>query len=370
MPTQTSQIDRDLRDLADLGSRPGDRALRERLAAHGLELLPALEEYLTRDLPIDVLEGYEEVLKAVLRPALAGEVSGDAARAIASFQQRIGPLLKYKSYAIKASSPLGYSIFLQNPGEGFSFQRHLTHKIEVFHILDVHPGGFVFRCGFDEWVRCFDRERFAAWLAGARPDPDYDRYRFEARPGDVFVLDELGTVHTVIGCTLEEFATISTDMVDRLHDQNRGKPIPAAFDRTYAGERLRGLRSPAASRRVGGTKDHPGIEELAAREVPGGSRTVLADGFVGASQLTVEPRGETEVRSDPCRAASLFVRAGEGRILIGTAAEMGRADAPSLPLRAGDLLTIPHGIHYAFVNEGGAPLELVEHRIRPEVAFY
>src|SRR6202023_437025 len=62
MPTQTSQIDRDLRDLADLGSRPGDRALRERLAAHGLELLPALEEYLTRDLPIDVLEGYEEVL--------------------------------------------------------------------------------------------------------------------------------------------------------------------------------------------------------------------------------------------------------------------------------------------------------------------
>jgi hypothetical protein len=370
MPTQTSQIDRDLRDLADLGSRPGDRALRERLAAHGLELLPALEEYLTRDLPIDVLEGYEEVLKAVLRPALAGEVSGDAARAIASFQQRVGPLLKYKSYAIKASSPLGYSVFLQNPGEGFSFQRHLIHKTEVFHILDVHPGGFVFLCGFDEWVRCYDRERFAAWLAGERPDPDYDRYRFAARPGDVFVLDQLGIVHTVIGCTLEEFATISTDMVDRLHDQNRGKPIPAAFDKTWAGARLRDLRSPAASRRVAGTKDDPRIEELPARDVPGGSKTVLADGFVVASQLRVEPRGETEVSSDPCCAASLFVRAGEGRVLMGTAAEMGRADAPSLPLRTADLLTIPHGIQYAFVNEGGAPLEIVEHKIRPEVAFH
>jgi len=370
MPTQPSQIASDLRDLADVGSRPGDRALRERLAAHGLDLLPALEEYLARDLPIAVLEGYEEVLKAVLRPALAGEVSGDAARAIASFQQRVGPLLKYKSYAVKASSPLGYSVFLQNPGEGFSFQRHLTHKTEVFHVLDVHPGGFVFLCGFDEWERCYDRERFAAWLAGERADPEYDRYRFPARPGDVFVLDELGTVHTVIGCTLEEFATISTDMVDRLHDQNRGKPIPAAFDKTWAGARLRDLRSPAASRRVAGTQADPRIEELPARDVPGGSRTVLADGFVVASQLRVEPRGETTVASDPCCAASLFVRAGEGRVLMGTAAEMGRADPPSLPLRAADLLTIPHGIHYAFVNEGGAPLDLVEHKIRPEVAFH
>src|ERR1700686_112089 len=176
MPTQTSQIDRDLRDLADLGSRPGDRALRERLAAHGLDLLPALEDYLTRDLPLAVLEGYEEVLKAVLRPALAGEVSGGDARVIASFQQRVGPLLKYKSYAVKASSPLGYSISLQNPGEGFSFQRHVTHKTEVFHILEVSAGGFVFLCTIEEWARCYEPERFAAWLAGERPDAAYDRF--------------------------------------------------------------------------------------------------------------------------------------------------------------------------------------------------
>jgi mannose-6-phosphate isomerase-like protein (cupin superfamily) len=366
MLTQTSHIDRDLRDL---GERPGDEALRARLAGLGLELLPALAEYLTSDLPIAALECYEDVLKAVLRRELAGEVGGDTARAIAAFQRRVGPLLKYKSYAIKASSPLGYSIFLQNPGEGFSFQRHLAHKTEVFHILDVHPGGFVFLCTFDEWVECYDPERFAAWLAGERADPDYDRYRFAARPGDVFVLDELGIVHTVVGCTLEEFATISTDMVDRLHDQNQGKPIPAAFDRAYARERLRAMPSPAASRRVSGAKQGARVEELAPRDVPGGARTLLADGFVTAVRVLVEPGGETEIYGDPVCAASIYVHAGQGRLLMGTASEMGRATAPSLPLAAGDLLTLPHGIHYAFVNEDSRPLELAEHKIRPEVAL-
>lgn len=366
MPTDTSRIDRDLRDLA---ARPGDRGLRERLAGYGMDLLSPIADHLTRDLPIAELETYEEALKAVLRQALAGEVSGPTARAIAAFQQRVGLLLKYKSYAVKASSPLGYSIFLQNPGEGFSFQRHLVHKTEVFHVLDVHPGGFVFLCGMDDWERCYERERFAAWLAGERPDADYERYRFPAHPGDVFVLDQLGIVHTVIGCLLEEFATISTDMVDRLHDQNLGKPIPAAFDRSWTRDHLRDIRSPAASRRIAGTGDGPMVEELPPRAIAGGSRTVLADGFVVATQYRIEPRGETDVLRDPRRAASLYVRTGTGRLLIGTAAEMKRADAPSLPLAGGDLLTIPPGIEYALVNQGPAPLEAVEHRIEPGVAF-
>ncbi|HYL05249.1 MAG TPA: hypothetical protein VE075_04375 [Thermoanaerobaculia bacterium] len=370
MLTLAAHVDRDLRDL---GARPEDGALRERLAGYGAAVLPALVEYLTSDLRIAVLEAYESVWKAVLRRELAGEVAGDTARAIAEFQRRVGLLLKYKSYAVKASSPLGYSIFLQNPGEGFSFQRHLTHKTEVFHILDVHPGGFVFLCSFDEWTRCYDRERFAAWLEGDRPDPAYDRYRFPARPGDVFVLDELGIVHTVIGCTLEEFATISTDMVDRLHDQNEGKPIPAAFGKAYAAERLRGIRSPAASRLVAGPRAEASrrreTPELAPSAIMGGSKTVLADGFVVATQYRIEPRAETAVYADACCAASLYVRAGEGTLLMGTAAEMRRASPPGLPLRGGDLLTVPHGIRYAFVNEGREPLDLVEHKIRPEVAL-
>jgi mannose-6-phosphate isomerase-like protein (cupin superfamily) len=367
MPMQTSDLEIDLREL---GSRPGDAGLRERLADHGLELLPALAGYLASDQPIDVLEGYEAVLKAVLRRQLAGEVSGEAARAIAAFQLRVGPLLKYKSYAVKASSPLGYSIFLQNPGEGFSFQRHVTHKTEVFHILEVHPGGFVFLCTIEEWERCYEPERFTAWLAGERPDAAYDRFRFEARPGDVFVLDELGIVHTVIGCTLEEFATISTDMVERLHDQNHGKPIPAAFSRQATGERLRAVRAPAASQSVSGPKHLLQRAPLPATGIRGGEKTVLADGFVVATRFRIEARGETGIFHDPRRAASLYVRAGSGRLLMGTAAELARTTAPGLPLRANDLLTLPPGIHYAFVAEGGAPLELVEHKILPDVALH
>ncbi|HVT59452.1 MAG TPA: hypothetical protein VHR45_13755 [Thermoanaerobaculia bacterium] len=366
MPATARQIER---DLAELPFRPGDCALGARLAARGLSLLPALEPYLASDLPIAALESYEAVWKAVLRRALARDLSGATARELAGFQMRVGLLLKYKSYAIKASSPLGYSIFLQNPAEGFSFQRHVTHKTEVFHILDVHPGGFVFLCTYEQWIREYERDRFAAWLAGERPDPAYDRFRFAAQPGDVFILDRLGIVHTVVGCTLEEFATVSTDMVDRLHDQNQGKPIPAAFNRRRARQLLAGVRTPPSSRLVEGPARRPRRRLLGPAVIAGGSKTVLADGFVVASLIEVEPRSETEPQRDERRAAALYVRAGNGRILLGTPAELARADPPSLLLGTGDLLTVPPGIAYALVNDGGPTLEVVEHRISPEVAL-
>jgi mannose-6-phosphate isomerase-like protein (cupin superfamily) len=381
MAVQTSNIDRELRDLGD---RPGDGALRRRLAGHGLEVLPALADFLASDLPIAVLEGYEAVLKAVLRREMAGEVSGATARTLAGVQQRVGLLYKYKSYAVKASSPLGYSIFLQNPGEGFSFQRHLEHKTEVFHILDTHPGGFVFLCTHDEWTACYERERFAAWLAGERQDAAYERFRIPAQPGDIFILDDLGIVHTVVGCILEEFATVSTDMVDRLHDQNEGRPIPASFNRETTRQRLRGVRSPASSRLVqagagpaAATPATPAARLAQAAKAPrippvaiaGGAKTLLADCFVAAAQYEIEPHAETAAQADPHRAAALYVRAGSGRIILGTAEELARATPPSLPLGAQDLLTIPPGIHYAFVNEQGEPLHLVEHKIPPDVAL-
>ncbi len=59
------------------------------------------------------------------------------------------------------------------------------------------------------------------------------------RPGDVIVIDKLSVVHSVVGCVLAEFATVSTDMVDRLHDQNEGAPIPAEFTRAFSEERIR-----------------------------------------------------------------------------------------------------------------------------------
>jgi mannose-6-phosphate isomerase-like protein (cupin superfamily) len=368
-----SEVESDLRAVRQL---PQDEALRRRLAAQGLALLPALEEHLTSDLPIAALEGYEAVLKAVLRQEMARQVSGPAARAIAEMQRRVGPLLKYKSYAVKASSPLGYSIFLQEPGQGFSFQRHLTHKTEVFHILDAQAGGFVFLCSHEEWAQCYERARFAAWLAGERDDPDYERFRIPARLGDVFVLDQLGIVHTVVGCVLEEFATVSTDMVDRLHAQNEGRAIPPSFTQAAVRARLRGLRTPPESRLVrpgaggaGNPDNDPRREVLPAERVHGGRRTVLIDGFVAAALHEVDPGAESEMGDDAGRATSLYVRQGGGSIRIGTAAEVAAGEAPPMRLAAGDLLTIPPGIRWVVANEGGSPLELVEHRIRPEVAL-
>lgn len=361
----TAQIDRDLHEIL---TNPGDPAAFERLSSSGMELLSPLAHYLSRDLSIEVLERFEDLLKVVLRGALSGEVSGETARELARFQREVGLLLKYKSYAVKAASPLGYSIFLQSPREGFSFQRHVTHKVEVFHILEASPGGFVFLCGWDDWREHYEPERFAAWLAGA-PDTAYDRFRYPAAPGDVHVISELGTVHTVIGCVLEEFATVSTDMVERLHDQNRGRPVPPHFDRAFVEERLRELRTPAESRLVTGIAAAPRVTPLEPRPVAGGRRTVLADSFVTASLWTVDRGAETEpLATDGC-AASLYVRAGCGRVLLGTQEELARPTPPSIEVAANDLLTLPPGASYAFVAEGDAPLELVEHEIRPDVAL-
>ena len=88
-----------------------------------LEQLEALREPLTSDMPIASLERFEASWKNALDELLTAPLTGDEARRIAAFQRDIGLLPKYKSYAIKASSPLGYSVFFQEPGQGFSFQR-------------------------------------------------------------------------------------------------------------------------------------------------------------------------------------------------------------------------------------------------------
>lgn len=358
-------LEHDLRQLLD---GPAPAGLADRLHRRGLEVLPALEPHLQSELPLAVLERFEELFKGVLAGALRPGIPAEDARRIAAFQQRLGLLPKYKSYAVKASHPLGYSIFLQNPGEGFSFQRHLTHKVEVFHILDVHPGGFVFLSTFEEWRQAYHPERFAAWLAGAA-DPAYERFKIPARPGDVFVIGELGIVHTAVGCILEEFATISTDRVDRLHDQNLGRPVPPWFGRPFVTEQLTRLRPPVSSRRFHGISAETPAVEIPARPMRGGSRTSIFEGFVGATLMSIEPRGETDLEADERRATSLYVRGGSGRILLGSRAELARATPPSLPLAARDVLTLAPGLAYALVNEGPEPLDLVLHQIEPDVAL-
>jgi quercetin dioxygenase-like cupin family protein len=328
-----------------------------------------LVDALRAESPIAVLEQSERQLKEVLGRELAARLDGPRMRALASFQRDLGFLLKYKSYAVKAASPLGYSIFLQRPGEGFSFQQHVTHKTEIFYILDVPPGGFVFLCDFADWERIYDRDTFLAWLGGA-PDERYERFRFVPRPGDVIVIDRLSVVHSVVGCVLAEFATVSTDMVDRLHDQNEGRKIPAEFTRAFSEGKIRGQAWPDTCQQVSFGAGGWSRLEIHSHPIRGGRKTTLGDDArFSASVISVDAGGQTDIVSSPDRAISVHAASGRGRLLLGTAEEMRSASPPSIPARAGDLFLIAPHAHYAFANDGDSPVVVAEHRIAPSVAF-
>jgi mannose-6-phosphate isomerase-like protein (cupin superfamily) len=329
----------------------------------------SLAKQLRADSPIAVLEQFERRLKEVLARELTAPPDGARIRALASFQRDLGFLLKYKSYAVKAASPLGYSVFLQRPGQGFSFQQHVTHKTEIFYILDVLPGGYIFLCDFDAWREIYRRETFLAWLKGAA-DSRYERFRFVPRPGDVVVIDRLSVVHSVVGCTLAEFATVSTDMVDRLYDQNDGLPIPAEFSRTFAEERIGRLAWPVESSRVTLGASGWSRAKILPETVPGGRRTPFGGGdtFV-ASFSRFDPGASSGMTSDAGRATSIHIASGSGQLILGDADEVRRQTPPALAARAGDLFLVPPGAHYGFVNDGAAPLVVAEHRIDPRIAF-
>jgi hypothetical protein len=333
-----------------------------------LEILPVLAKYLSSDLPIEALERCEVILKAALHTKLSGAVSGETARQVAQFQKAIGFLLKYKSYAVKCASPLGYSVFLQNQGEGFSFQQHTSHKTEVFHILEAQPGSFVFICDYDDWSRYYDKDSFRQWLKG-EADERYDQFKFEPRPGDIFTIDKLRVVHSVVGCILEEFATVSTDMVDRLHDQNAQKPIPAHFNRQFVHERLRLLCPPSSSRHVTSFSQSQPIKEIEPVKITGGQLIPISRSSIRASRYIIYPSETSDFEYDSVRTTSLHITQGAGRIIIGDAREISRLTPPSIFVSCGDLLLIAAGIYYAFVNEENTPLILSEHRIGLDVAF-
>jgi mannose-6-phosphate isomerase-like protein (cupin superfamily) len=338
----------------------------QEVVGYGVRALPVLGEFLHQDLPIEHAERLEGLLKEALRATLAGPISGPDARDIARFQQQVGFVMKYKSYTIKASTPVGYSIFLQNEREGFSFQRHVVHKLEVFHILSVKPGGYVFLCDYEEWKSTYKSDAFERWLAG-EANAGYDRYKFVPRPGDVFVISELGVVHTVIGCVLEEYATVSTDMVDRLHDQNAGKRIPSTFNRVSAEAALRTIKAPPNSRLVRGF-GHRKVEPIARVAIPGGERMTLCDSFVRAARYVIRPGEQTALEHDDRRAALLRFFSGPGSVVMADGAEVGRS-MPRIQFASADLILIPPGIQYAVRNEGDGYVEYSEHRIAPEVAF-
>ncbi|UCH96604.1 MAG: hypothetical protein JSV88_07075 [Candidatus Aminicenantes bacterium] len=338
------------------------------LLDHGLESLNILVDYMAQDLPIETIERWERLSKDLLKGIFSGPYSSDLAREAILVQKRLGFLLKYKSYAIKASHPLGYSIFIQNKGQGFSFQQHITHKTEVFHILEVLNGGYVFTCDYKDWQKNYEEKAFTDWLSG-KPDQRYDQFRIYPRPGDVFSIDKLGIVHTVIGCVLEEYATVSTDMVERLFDQNAGRKIPSFFNRDYTRERLISIKFPGSSRHVNINLNQKSVTEIKPLTIPGGTKLPLSAGHIFASRYRIEPAKASEPMVDRRCASGVYFTRGKGQLIVGNEKEVNQLTPPSIPVSAGDLVLIPNGIYYAFVCEGTDPLECSEQRTPFDVAF-
>jgi hypothetical protein len=283
------------------------------------EALTELSANLQRPMSLRETEQLEEAVKAHLRAIFQRPVRDDDARFLALWQRDLGFLLKYKSYGIKCATPLGYSMFVLNDGEGFSFQRHVTRKTEVFHILEPLTRAMVFLCSSAQWDAVYERERFDRWLAGSA-DADLDCIAVRPRPGDVYPVSELGVVHTVLGCILEEFATVSTDMVERLHDQNAGRAEPHV-PRDAVMERLR--RVPVCTPNV-----QPELRDNA-------QFYTLATGVMDATRVHAQ-RGRFTLPADSQRARVLYVVDGAASFAIG-------ATQP-IALHIGELLMIAPGI--------------------------
>ncbi len=353
--------------LEDYMNKPAATPVPPELTAQGIDLLPAIGDYLQEDANIDKTEAVERVLKSILTVLFKGPLTGPTCRKIALFQNSYRFAYKYKSYAVKAATPLGYSIFLQEPGEGFSFQRHITHKTEVFHILDTKPGALVFLCEFDDWQRHYEPQAFQKWLGGGVKDDFYDQHTFRPRAGDVFIISELGVVHTVMGCILEEFATVSTDMVMRLHDQNEGCPIPVDFTRQNAEREMLSLSLPSESRLV--DRRTWKSEPIPRVRCEGGFETILTDTFVRASNREVEAGARTELRQCRGVAAVIKVFSGSGTLWVLDESEVRNPEQGAIATAPGDVFLLAPGTWFGFHNESGETLRYSEQQIPPEVAF-
>ncbi len=135
----------------------------------------------------------------------------------------VGFTMKQKSYGVKCSLPTGYSIFILNPNEGFSYQRHETHKIELFHFIKPDELTLCYLAPYDKFLETNavqNVEDFHLEKQG-----EHLKHCFKPEIGDVVLVQVIGDVHTVIGGIFEEFANTSLDQVTRLFDQNKEKKI-------------------------------------------------------------------------------------------------------------------------------------------------
>lgn len=218
-------------------TRPTDSALRRLQSIGALppsllgttredpRLLESVRTFLRTPRPYRVVEDVEEQLLSLWHDVLSLHNSSEKdLLSFAWFFSNLGFLYKYKVYGLKMALPFGYSVFDLQGGSGFSFQIHVEPKLEGFHILKVKPSALLYLADMDEW-----RSQGLAWAqAGFNHlvEDDLPAGALTPREGDVVAVEDTETVHTVLGCVLEEYASCSVDSVVRLFDQNRRGEVP------------------------------------------------------------------------------------------------------------------------------------------------
>ena len=253
-------------------------------------IVSELAAALSRPRPIDEVETIEAEAKELWHDILLGEDPKGEAAAFAEFFNRIGLLYKYKSYGTKIATPFGYSLFDLHEREGFSWQLHREPKLEAFHVLKPLPGAFVYLSTVEEWEAA-GREAAAAWKEDVSAVLD-SAFAFDPEPGDVFTIDTTEVVHTVVGCVVEEYASCSVDAVERLFDQNEGRPVdlPAAHPDVTAilGGAFNGVPARKVERSATGWTQREAPPNGAVADLPGklrGGRVSLAPGGGMAVEL-------------------------------------------------------------------------------------
>ncbi len=180
--------------------------------------LQQLQDQLHAPLPIREVEAIEIEIKNYWKPILEQTMSVEQKQQFVEYFASLGFFKKYKSYGTKYAAPFGYSLFDLKDNSGFSVQVHETEKVEAFHILATLPHAFMLLGSLDEW----DQNAQSFIEAWDNDTPEISPMVFRPEPGDLAIIESLNTVHTVIGCILEEYATTSYDAVTRLYDQNKG----------------------------------------------------------------------------------------------------------------------------------------------------
>lgn len=270
------------------------------------------------------------------------------------FFLRIGFVAKYKSYGVKYAAPFGYALFDLEDGGGFSIQLHETAKVEAFHVIGVQSTAFILLCTPDEWAA--DGAEMVKLWADAQPDKSPLAYRPVA--GDVAVIEDLSTVHTVIGCLVEEFATTSYDAVKRLHDQNEGRETKLPDAHTSVADVLTraDLLTPRRYvKRVDGEWTYQNVDSAS------GDITRLPEmGLVGRHLTLSAENPSASDELDAKTVSTVFVLGGSLQLDV---------DGTTFDLQAGDVTALAPGSRYTLTSSGNGDTHLSLCEVSTELAF-